>query len=1582
MTAASGSISASHRDMPPPFLLARPLARPLALLSLSLASCGAGSAGVITSTSGSGSSSANGPVQVSAFEVSETSGGAEQDQPAHIHLVLSDSESDPANVRLYYILPGAAAPGTPIVPVGASGPSISLATAPNGVVHELLWNFTQEPDFDGSLRQGVTLWVKAGRATSPGTANSRVVDLGNDRPRVLSVTGPAAGEASANVDVQLELSDTQGDRLDVLVEYEVLGDGQGYRLARPAGTPLSAPTPEFAFQNLLVGAAGLELVFVWDSLFDLPGREVDVALRVSALDAVLAGEPLVSDALRIDNNTAPLAFLNNDQLLFNPDRRRALPVAVELLDEEGDPVEFLLQWRRTNESFPALPEAVEELRSLLEDPVARHALQVCSEAPTSVGGLVGGPAAGLDPARFVRLPELGARAAQALAGGIEGRELLLTRPRRAYESLRAATLQSLVDVVLEAGGESAVVLRASGAVARLTRVSLSSGANLGELAALNGTPLALARSPDGAALFVALLEHDGGPGAVDWSVARVDATSGVTLGTAGRRSDQSAPRALAAAGPRRAFASVNDELVELDFHAAPLVKPAMAGLCTPWGLAIDPVAAERLLLVERGQGPADGRVLEVRLDSFAARRLAVRVRAGDEAELGRVALPSPTRLALRAESGQLYVLCESGAARELRSFHPRAPGGAEVSLELRSNAPLTGLALGAEGASVLVAGAGDELLVAGGLRARGRIRAGDGAPAYDPATGLVHLEEPLDPPARAGDPWSIPLPLRAAPLAAGPNRRVFVWDSSDAPTGGEILLRLLAWDTDVSTPTVGQAPKQVLAGLSHEPVLIPLGDSGREDVPLFVTSADLDGDGDLDLIYGGWGSDRIAWIEQLESGQLAAPVDLLPQLGQGPDQPRSLALGDLDGDGDLDLVSANEGGGDLWLIRQTSPGSFSFDARTDRLGTGLAQGAFWVQLGDLDRNGRLDVVASCPGARRVLVYLQDAAGNFERLEDPDLQLDASLRAVAEEPTEIALADVNGDGELDILAAERSVGQVLVFERSAGAELGFEAPLRLAQGAQNRGARGLAVVDLDRDAYPDLLVANRDADSLTLFAGALGGLESDALVLSTASFGRGPVDIGVGDVDRDGDLDFVTANRNNANHTLFLRNSTGAFELDPNGALELPNPGTTRIAELLDFNGDGTLDLLSSSVATELAFLRLQDERGRFHGPPLVLQEPARTINPGAFDVGDFDGDGDLDVVCGNLRTDDLSLFLQVGPGRFELSPLGPLAPPVFDVPRAVRFADLDADGDLDIVCADSGAGGALALFFQAADGSFEHDPVRDRLGGGPAGAPDSSLQISDLALGDLNGDGLLDLATSNQGDDDLTIFFQDALLPGRFPHTPDLRLEPLEPNGQEPALQRPVALALGDLDRDGRTDIACVMDRSAADQGHARIALFFQSAAGFGPDPDQVLGDDASAPVDRPEDVLLSDLDGDGWLDLVTTSRAGSAIHVYHQRSAASFDAPLVVGPLPERPRALGAGDVDGDGDLDLIATGRDFVMFARQVGRAHFRIDAQPISLVAEGSASLTGVHALDMDGDGDLDLLTLSRALDAVLLLFGDHD
>ena len=308
-----------------------------------------------------------------------------------------------------------------------------------------------------------------------------------------------------------------------------------------------------------------------------------------------------------------------------------------------------------------------------------------------------------------------------------------------------------------------------------------------------------------------------------------------------------------------------------------------------------------------------------------------------------------------------------------------------------------------------------------------------------------------------------------------------------------------------------------------------------------------------------------------------------------------------------------------------------------------------LAVGDLNGDGNVDLAAANEMSGTVTIRFGNGAGGFP----------TSIQFFVASPSSIAVADFNADGILDFVTSNRGSASITVRLGLGGGAFG-----PAAQTAVGAAPSGVATSDFNGDGNIDIVASNGTAFSLLLGSAAGSFPTATSVPVAGAS---GIWGIVAADLNGDGNRDVATLNRGSLNVSVLFGNGSGGFI--PAGTYPAGGTEPTGIT-VGDLNGDGHPDLVTANAGSNNAISRINDGAGAF--PAAVTL--ATGVEPFAVAIGDLDSDGNGDIVSSNRRGRTLSVFRGNGSGAF--APRTDFA--VSAGPRAVIAKDLNADGSIDL----------------------------------------------------------------------------------------------------------------------------------------------------------------------------------------------------------------------------------------------------------------------------------------------------------------
>jgi|GEM_PF-2062614 len=731
------------------------------------------------------------------------------------------------------------------------------------------------------------------------------------------------------------------------------------------------------------------------------------------------------------------------------------------------------------------------------------------------------------------------------------------------------------------------------------------------------------------------------------------------------------------------------------------------------------------------------------------------------------------------------------------------------------------------------------------------------------------------------------------------------------------------------------------------------------------------------------GSPTAKSVAQYDITDITNPVFLAAQATGTLDGPTAvnsetqLYLGkadarDLNNDGKLDVVGvftdsdANTG---IATYLGKGNGTFANIAKQSFDSAPVGTGVFAV--GDLTGDGYHDVIAEKNTDGSLQIYEGSGSGTFS--EGGDIAITS--------PSEIALADANSDGNLDIFTASTSD---VLYSQSTGNS--FNSPTTFNISGQTIEA--LAIEDVNGDDNLDIITSGKSSSVSNMAtlavrvgngAGNFGSTIATTL-LNDTSLGSNPTTIATtfGDVNDDGTTDALSIIRGDTSSILNIAtgNGDGTFQTSATYSVYVDASSDAQIS-LNDLNNDAIKDILVNGSLSGSGVTHVFTGRGDGTFSTPVTSTNASTTSA-FFKAGDFDNDGITDALqagsdsasggasdpefvirlggisqtpatgafsSGSATTSDSNITLTTYPGTLGSETSGESF--TYTSLGTPQLVDVDSDGNLDAVMrfADTGSGASgIVSFLGNADGTFQ-SPVTS--------GDDGGFTINGMTLGDFDGDSVTDAIVSSG----TKLFFWSGQDDGTF------SVETVT-SAATSTLNSIIDLRTGDLDDDGSQDVTI---SGMGKSGPAVERFFGNGSGGFSSQSSQLVGSGSTVT----NGLTVADVTGDGAPEIILgTADAGTGTittlinngsGAFSSSTSNSFTATSITG--------LDVGSVGLSANADLVAaatttTGQVGILFAGD-GSGTFTT-----SFSEANSSEVSGnIQLQDLNNDGALDIVQGGR-------------
>ncbi|MEL6561003.1 MAG: FG-GAP-like repeat-containing protein [Bacteroidota bacterium] len=516
--------------------------------------------------------------------------------------------------------------------------------------------------------------------------------------------------------------------------------------------------------------------------------------------------------------------------------------------------------------------------------------------------------------------------------------------------------------------------------------------------------------------------------------------------------------------------------------------------------------------------------------------------------------------------------------------------------------------------------------------------------------------------------------------------------------------------------------------------------------------------------------------------------------------PRSVFAADIDGDGDMDVLSASTS--DDRIAWYENNGSQSFTQNT--ISTD-ADGASSVYAADIDGDGDMDVLSASGTDDKIAWYENNGSESFT---------EQSISTATNSPNAIFAIDVDSDGDMDILSASRSDNRIAWFENDGSESFTFNT---ISTSASD--AKSVYAIDVDGDGDIDVLSASTNDDKIAWYENNGSEVFTERTISTSADAANGVFAI---DVDGDGDIDVLSSSE-----------------------------GDNKIAW---YENDGSESFTTRTIST--------------------------SIN-GAFAVSatDIDGDGDIDVLAGAFGT-STTLLENDGTQSFTASAVGSSSLALFP-------ADLDTDGDMDVVTATQQLSVQIEWYEQ-------NSTPLILLSSSPAKNATNVASDSDISL---TFDTDVDNSTLNNSNIVIS-GNQTGLISGFFT------------GGGTPT----VTFSTFTDFKPGEIITISVTDglRGTANEVATNESIQFTVVSQRGSGKFSALNE-ITMSADGANSVFAIDVDSDGDMDVLSSSSIDDKIAWYENDGNQSFTSQTITMDA-NNARSVYATDVDGDGDIDVLS--------------------------------------------------------------------
>ena len=691
--------------------------------------------------------------------------------------------------------------------------------------------------------------------------------------------------------------------------------------------------------------------------------------------------------------------------------------------------------------------------------------------------------------------------------------------------------------------------------------------------------------------------------------------------------------------------------------------------------------------------------------------------------------------------------------------------------------------------------------------------------------------------------------------------------------------------------------------------------TGSNPRPVSVSIDDLNNDQQSEVVVVNSGTNEIQVLMNFSGDRFLNRQIYTTGFGS---HPQSVAIADFNEDHLFDIAVVNSWNDSINIFLGLFNGSFGTGFVYS---TGENSAPYSVANGDLNKDGRMDIVSVNEGTNSIDVFI---AFDYVSFTSHVIEAHSSLSR----PFYLTTADFNNDHLVDIAVFNLGLRNLDIYLGYGNGTFSEQLTVEM---RPESSAFSFAVGDFNNDSCLDLVVANSILNTMEVYLGYGNGSFQPPIFYSTGHMSS-PYSVSITDFNNDRHLDIIvsaSAKTIGGNLWVFLGRGNGTFE----GRIIYSLATHLLLVQIVitDLNNDGAADVVLSDIVTNSIWIIFGDGNGSID--TVTILSTGKDFFPVTIASADLNRDGSVDIAVTNSMSNTIKFFFNDGNGSFSTQKTYSARSDT--IIGFIITSDVNNDGFLDIVVTDNNyVNNHIFIFYGFGDGNFTLPKYY------PTGL---SSVPSKIATGDFNNDGKVDLATCYTDRGRIALFIQEGSEPFGSPAQ-------FSTGNQS----RPNSIVISDFNSDDHLDIA------VANSAINTIGIFFGYGNGNFTDPMSY----STGLNSLPSSIVADHLNGDQYLDIAVLTTADDNLIVFlGDRDGRFTQWKTYSTGLKSAPVAIASKDMNKDGYVDLVVANRgsNEVLIFVGIGNGTFdEVKRYPLGYNTRPQFVAIG----DVNNDGMLDI------------------